>query len=323
MDISPYLQKLYKPALNSHKGQNGKLLIVGGSHLFHAASLWALKIASRVVDMVFYSSVPENNEIVAKCKEEFRDGIIVPRNDLDRYIKEADCVLIGPGMLRQNIIGENPLPADLSDEALAKSEVSAKAEREVIRENLTLEKINQLKDEGEQTFYLTRYLLTHYKDKKFVLDAGALQELRRQWLEGLKETPILTPHEKELEMLAKNNNISTEDLINDGKPALPAIILLKGPVDKIYSPNKEAIEISGGGPGMTKGGTGDVLAGLIAAFYCKNGALESAILASFFNKKAGEELSKTVGNYFNASDLTDELPKTMHNFLSSSAPKSP
>ena len=61
--------KLYIPAEDSHKGQNGKLLIIGGSHLFHAASLWALKVASRIVDMVFYSSVPENNELVMKMKE--------------------------------------------------------------------------------------------------------------------------------------------------------------------------------------------------------------------------------------------------------------
>ena len=30
---------MYSPMSESHKGQNGKLLIVGGSHLFHAASL--------------------------------------------------------------------------------------------------------------------------------------------------------------------------------------------------------------------------------------------------------------------------------------------
>jgi len=64
-----YLKKLYIPPPDSHKGQNGKLMIIGGSHLFHAASLWALEVASRIVDMVFYSSVPENNQIVKKTKE--------------------------------------------------------------------------------------------------------------------------------------------------------------------------------------------------------------------------------------------------------------
>ena len=53
------LKKLYVPSSSSHKGENGKLLIIGGSVLFHAASLWALQVASRIVDMVFYSSVPQ------------------------------------------------------------------------------------------------------------------------------------------------------------------------------------------------------------------------------------------------------------------------
>ena len=51
------LKKLYRPAQDSHKGQNGKLLLIGGSKLFHAASLWPLTVASRVCDMVFYASV--------------------------------------------------------------------------------------------------------------------------------------------------------------------------------------------------------------------------------------------------------------------------
>src|SRR3990170_8665678 len=99
-EIKDYLKKLYVPPKSSHKGQNGKLLIIGGSHLFHSASLWALKVASRIVDLVHYSSVDENNKIVQKLKEEFRDGIVVSRSEIESYIEEDDCILIGPGMLR-------------------------------------------------------------------------------------------------------------------------------------------------------------------------------------------------------------------------------
>src|SRR3989337_2652142 len=88
------------PARGSHKGNNGRLLVIGGSHLFHAASLWALTVASRIVDLVHYSSVPENNAHVEKAKEEFRNGIVVPRSEVDSYIEEDDCILIGPGMTR-------------------------------------------------------------------------------------------------------------------------------------------------------------------------------------------------------------------------------
>lgn len=291
-DITPYLQKFYQPPLNSHKGQNGKLLIVGGSTLFHAASLWALKIASRVVDMVFYSSVPENNEIVAQAKAEFRDGIVVPRDDLDHYAEEADCILVGCGMNRQE--NRQNLESRIKD--------------------LELKEINDLQDEGQLTHEITHYLLEHFPNKKFVLDAGSLQELDLKWLANLKELPILTPHHQELETMARNNNMSADEIL---RTSTKMLILLKGQIDTIYSPNHEPIEIAGGNPGMTKGGTGDVLAGLTAALYCKNDAITSAVLGSYCNKKSGEELSQKVGNYFNASDLVEQLPLTMKKIMAS------
>src|SRR5690348_9729186 len=96
------IQNIIIPGTGSHKGQNGRLLVIGGSKLFHAASLWALTVASRIVDLVHYSSVPENNAIVHEEKKEFRNGIVVPRGELDAYIEEDDCILIGPGMTRDN-----------------------------------------------------------------------------------------------------------------------------------------------------------------------------------------------------------------------------
>ncbi len=98
--------KLYIPSPSSHKGQNGKLLLVGGSKLFHAASLWALTVASRIVDMVYYASVSDNNDIVARAKEEFRNGIVIRRDQIDDYIQEADVVLIGPGLPREEGVDE-------------------------------------------------------------------------------------------------------------------------------------------------------------------------------------------------------------------------
>ena len=73
--------------------------------------------------------------------------------------------------------------------------------------------------------------------------------------------------------------------------------------------------IEGGNEGMTKGGTGDVLAGLIAALACMNDPFLATIVGSFINKAAGDTLYKTVGPYFNASDLADQIPKTMKALL--------
>ncbi len=287
-DFNPeVLKQLYVSPTNSHKGQNGKLLIIAGSTLFHAASIWPLTVASRMLDMVFYASVPENNEIVQKAKEDFKNGIVVTREKIEDYIKEADCILIGPGLLR-------------TDEPLNPTQ------------DYNLKSLTELSDvehEGVQTYYLTKYLLTKYKNKKYVIDGGSLQMMEQEWMQGLEHMPILTPHHAEYERLFGNITIIDASRKNN------AVILLKGEVDEVVSPT-ESVKVTGGNAGMTKGGTGDVLAGLVASLYCKNDdPFLVASAASYINKKAGESLEKSMGIYFNASDLVSEIPKVMKDLV--------
>ncbi len=305
-DVSE-LKKLYIPPPESHKGQNGKLMVIGGSHLFHAASLWALTVASRIVDMVFYSSVPENNEIIYALKREFRNGIVVRRDDIESYIEEADCVLIGPGMVR----------TESSKFKVESSKLKPKVQN--------LQEINSLKDEGELTHYLTKYLLHKYPEKKWVIDAGALQMMEPEWLLQLNGNVVLTPHAGEFERIklkvkSEKLKVAVKDKSIEKQVELFAkefncIILLKGNVDTVCS-SSACIVVKGGNAGMTKGGTGDVLAGLVGALGCNNDLWLSAKAGSYINKKAGERLFEKVGYYFNASDLADEVPRVMKELTS-------
>lgn len=270
-DVAEF-KKLYISPSDSHKGQNGKLLLISGSKLFHSSSLWALDIASRIVDMVFYSSVPENNELVQKAKQEFRDGIIVPRDRIDDYIKEADCILIGPGLPRKD--GEQ--------------------------------------EGDDDTKTLTERLLEKYPQKKWVLDGGSLQVIDPKII---PQNSIITPHSREFKILF-GVEVSEENVAKMAKK-YNIIIVTKGPTDIVCSSGK-CLKITGGNAGMTKGGTGDVLAGLVASLYCKNNAFLSALAGSYINKKAGESLFKRVGYYFNSSDLVNEIPITMKNLFGSS-----
>lgn len=270
--------KLYIPAPDSHKGQNGKLLLIGGSKLFHSASLWALKVASRIVDMVYYASIPDNNEIVTAAKKEFHDGIVIRRDQIDDYIEEADCVLIGPGLPRD----EGIEPGD------------------------------------DDTRELTRRLLLSYQSKRWVIDGGSLQVMEPAWI---PPHAILTPHRREFFRLFHDEvkdrfdskDISKEapgSIIEEEARKYNCTIVLKGQEDIICSPDECKI-VKGGNAGMTKGGTGDVLAGLIAALYCKNEMFLSAVAGSLINKMAGDALFAKVGYYFNSSDLVDEIPMVM------------
>lgn len=267
------LKRLYRPAPSSHKGQNGKLLIIGGSKLFHAASLWPLTVASRIVDMVFYSSVEVNNRVVENLKTEFRNGIIVPRSKLENYIEEVDCILIGPGLPRE-----------------------------------------EGKEEGDDdTKELTERLFATFPNKKWVVDGGSLQTIGPA---VLPKTAIVTPHKGEFKKLFGVE--PTDENVEQMAKRFGVVVLVKGEYDVISPPAggaEQTVRISGGNPGMTKGGTGDVLAGLVSAFYCKNDAFLSAAAGSYINKKAGELLSKKMGLYFNASDLANEIPLVMKELL--------
>lgn len=263
------LKKLYIPSKSSHKGENGKLMIIAGSVLFHAASLWPLEVASRIVDMVFYCSVSANNEIVQNDKNRFRNGIVVERQNLEDYIKEADCILIGPGLPRGNGIEEG----------------------------------------DDDTKELTESLLKKFPEKKWVIDGGSLQVINP---DVLPKTSIITPHKKEFETLFLLP--PTFDNAKKMAQKYNITILLKGEEDIVCNENTQVL-IKGGNQGMTKGGTGDVLAGLTASLYCKNDAFISATSSSFINKKAGEQLYQTMGLYYNASDLALEIPKVMKKYI--------
>lgn len=280
------LKKLYLPVRGSHKGQNGKLTIIGGSSLFHGASLWALKVASRIVDMVFYSSVEENNDLTKKLKSELYDFIAIPRDKVEEYIAESDAVLIGPGLAREDgrVDGEEP------------------------------------------TKNLTERLLKKFPEKKWVIDAGSLTEMDSEWLRWLNGNVIITPHHKEFEGLFKLKSQSSKvkatsqsskvekELVAQKAREYNCVILLKGLTDIVCSP-RECKMVEGGNEGMTKGGTGDVLAGLVASLICKNDLFLAACAGSFINKKAGDDLFKRVGPFFNATDLCDEIPRVMRKLL--------
>ncbi len=275
--------KVAAPKPNSHKGENGKLLFIGGSQLFHAPVRWSLMTASRFVDMLFYAAVPQTERLLEEARGQFWDGIVIPRIHLEAYLVEADCILIGPGMERQNYRAA----ADLQ-----------------LRTEPTEQEWN------EDTGKVVNYLLSKYPNKKWVVDAGALQMVDPT---VLTSSCIVTPHSRELEQLAAHEGSSVADLQQDLQKR-GVTQFLKGQVDSVTTATG-TISIEGGSPGMTKGGTGDVLAGLVAGLFTTNTAEVAALVASQVSKQAGEDLATTMGTFFNASDIAEQIPKTFFRIL--------
>ena len=285
------LIKLYKPHPESSGEDNGQVTIVGGSKLFHGAPLLSLTSASRIVDMVFFATPEKSVGMIAeKLKSKLLSFIWTPWEDVESYIEKSDAVLIGPGFMRFG------------------SESTSEDDRDFSNHN-----------EGKQSRGITERLLKKFPDKRWVIDAGSLQTMDESWIPN---DSVLTPNVKEFELLFKmKNQISNiKDSNQKSKIVLEkakehnCILVLKGPETVVCSP-EECVVVRGGNPGMSKGGTGDVLAGLTVALLAKNEPFLAASCASYIEKAAADELYKKVGTNYNADDLTNKIPETFYNLL--------
>jgi hydroxyethylthiazole kinase-like uncharacterized protein yjeF len=297
--VRDFFKKFNLPKEDSHKGQNGKVLIIGGSSLFHAASLWAAEVASYFVDMVHYCSTEENEKIFLNLKTKFRNGIVISRKNLVDYVKEDDVILVGTGMIR-----DNNLKLKIKNEKL-----KIKNKNELI----------QIKDEALYTYFMTNFLIENFPEKKFVFDAGALQMMEKEWLLKLKTPAIITPHQKEFENLFGEKIIDLDfdkkvELVKKYAKKYQVIILLKAGKD-IVSDGEQVYVIEGGNQGLTKGGSGDVLAGLALSFYVRNLPLESAIFSSVLLKVSADKLFLTNGYWYNINNLIERIPQVLKTII--------
>ncbi|MFH1750253.1 MAG: ADP/ATP-dependent (S)-NAD(P)H-hydrate dehydratase, partial [Candidatus Micrarchaeota archaeon] len=140
------------------------------------------------------------------------------------------------------------------------------------------------------------------KKKRFVLDAGSLHMVDKKLL---NINVCITPHILEFfSLFGKRGNRQT---VLGMAEKYGCTVLLKLPTGDLISDGKELAINDTGNEGMTKGGTGDVLAGLVAGIACKNKLFAAAKAGAFLNGFAGDMLKKERGTHFDADDLADYL----------------
>jgi len=157
----------------------------------------------------------------------------------------------------------------------------------------------------KKTANLVNEILNKHQDKKMIIDAGALRVVD---LELLHSNCILTPHKQEFESLFNvSANISNAKKMSK---KYGSVIVLKGKTDYVVRNDTVYSNITGNA-GMTKGGTGDVLAGLIAGILTKNDPMNAGKLGVYVNGRAGDVLYKKVGRYYSASELIPQAQKIL------------
>jgi len=238
----------------SHKGQNGRLLVIAGSEKYHGSLLLSLQAASRIVDMVYVYSVEKNLDLVAKLQQDISVFIPVRESELWETVGLVDTVLIGPGLA-----------------------------------------------ETEETFKMKEKLLKDFPEKKVVIDATAMWHLKSDLLHS---NCILTPHSREFENVFECH--AQAECVQRNAEKYNCTIVLKGKHDYVSS-GGELWENRTGNVGMTKGGTGDVLAGVVAALACTHDCLTSALAGIYMSGLAGDSLLERVGTFYNAEDVIEEF----------------
>lgn len=264
---------------DSHKGQNGRVLIVGGSDMFHGAPiLSALGALHSGADLVFLY-VPEDNFDVTRA---YSPDFIVKKYEGDYlspsavkqildFSKKCGALVIGPGL------GERAETKDAVVQIIKKIKVPA------------------------------------------VIDADAIDAVAGHPNILKKINAVITPHTREFKTLTKKGlpkgqKSRTKVVVTEAR-RLSSVILLKSPADIIASTDSVKVNATGNA-GMTVGGTGDVLSGMVAGFISQGiSPFDSACCAAFINGSAGDELFRWKGHAYTAADVAAEIPNTIKRVL--------
>lgn len=266
---------------DAHKGDFGSLLIIGGSEAYSGApALAGLGAYAAGVDLV-YVAVPES---VAPVVAGFSPSLITIKLKGKRLsVKGLDT--LRPLFERVDAVAMGP--------GLGLHEETAEAVMEIVRE---------LEEHG----------------KPVLLDADALKSYPRG--RKFSAPAVFTPHSREFEILTgKTPKGGLEEqgmTVRKEATKISATILLKGHVD-IISDGARVRYNRTGNPGMTVGGTGDVLSGVAAGFLA-NGIepLQAAAAGAFVNGAAGDAAYLEKGYSLEPMDLVERIPEVIMRALS-------
>lgn len=270
------LSKFYPPRNEwSHKGNFGSVLVVAGSKLYSGAATFSAVGALRAgADLVTVCAPQRAADISAN--------------------KQIDLMTF-------------PLKGD----RLAPKHVHKIVE--VARER----KVNSLVigpglSRGKPTLSAILKLISKF-NMPMVVDADGLRAISQKPSVVSSKQMVLTPHLGELAILLGVGRIK-EDFdsrlaaCRDAASKYQAVVLLKGHVD-IICDGVNVITNNTGSVYMTKGGFGDVLAGIVGALLARGvGLFEAAAAGAYINGRAGEMACEAKGEGVVASDIFDYIP---------------
>lgn len=174
---------------------------------------------------------------------------------------------------------------------------------------------------AKKTRRMLKRLCQEYRNP-IILDADALNLIAeagdgRDWI---PKNSILTPHIGEFERLfgRSENELDRLQKLRKYAQDWKVFILLKGAHSALAAPNGAIYFNNTGNPGMAKGGSGDVLTGIIAGMLAQTGdPLTASVCGMFIHGKAGDLAAESKGMHgMLAGDIADQIGIAMRQHLS-------
>jgi NAD(P)H-hydrate epimerase len=264
----------------AHKSQFGRLLVVGGSEVFTGAPTLVSLAAYRTgTDLVFVAAPERTAQAISS---------------------------ISPNLITIKLPGANLAPNSMQ---ILREQVQ-KATAIAIGPGLGMDRATV--SAVRRLFALIRQL-----KKPLLLDADALKALGVVRKKIFDAAVVLTPHAGEFEAVsgkAPSRHLKTRAKeVRDFASKSGGVVLLKGHSDVISDGVRTKLNNTGN-PGMTVGGTGDVLSGIVAGLMAQGvDPYRAAVAGAFVNGAAGDLAETRLGNHLTPTDLLEHIPTVLNN----------
>ena len=292
------LLRLKNRSKDSHKGNNGKVLIVGGSKDYYGAPAISAKAAIATGADLTYICTPQNAALAIKAiSEDFivkeAKGDCLSLDDLDDILELAskvDAVLLGPGSSQNEETGK------------LFNVLAMKIDKPLVLDADALKLVDLSLVSKKEDLILTPHL-SEFK--------SFFKNVSKDDLNNLEKFVKLEDKEN-LDFIKVNDKI---DAIHKITKSIEGSVILKGKYDFIFNGNRLKINRTGN-PGMTVGGTGDALAGIALSLLSQGlNSFDAAMLSPYLNGKAGDLAYEAQGYGFGAQDLTQYLGAVMNGLI--------
>jgi ADP-dependent NAD(P)H-hydrate dehydratase / NAD(P)H-hydrate epimerase len=274
-----------RPA-NGHKGTFGHVLVIGGSTSYIGAPIYTAKAAFLTGAGLVTLAIPKTiYPIIASQNPE---SIFLPLADENGHFSLEALKTLSIKMDTFDVIAVGPGMNRFS--------------------------------KGEEWM---RGLILACKKKPIIVDADGLYLLRNQ-LDFVKKADfpiILTPHPGEMAHLMNLpvNEIETNriEIASEFAKKYGIYLLLKGHRTIISSPSGDILINPHGHDALSKGGSGDILTGVIASFLAQGAKpLEALMIASFLHARAGEIKGNALSNFgVTPDDIISGIREQLREFV--------